>query len=100
MNLGGTDYVVPPLSLGALFEFQKRIQCLDEMPEPERQALVIEITLRALKRNYPTLTREEVLEMVDVANLWDVFAAVMDVSGLQRKELDQGNLLPPANPGA
>ncbi|ENT1749659.1 hypothetical protein CAA71_002200, partial [Neisseria gonorrhoeae] len=40
----------------------------------------------ALKRNYPDLTREEAADLIDIGNMNEVFAAVMDVSGLKRRE--------------
>lgn len=47
---------------------------------------VIDCAHAALKRNYPDLTREEAADLIDIGNMNEVFAAVMDVSGLKRRE--------------
>ncbi|STZ77345.1 phage associated protein [Bergeriella denitrificans] len=86
MNLNGQEYVVPPLSLGVLDQIKDRIGNFDKAPFAEQVELTISVAHAALKRNYPDLTREEVGDMLDVANMMEVFGAVMDVSGLKRKE--------------
>lgn len=93
LNLGGTDYIVPPLSLGALEELQERIQAFDGTLAAA--GTVVDCAHRALRRNYPDLTRDQVADMIDVGDFQDVMEAVMDVGGLKRKELEK-NVQPPA----
>jgi hypothetical protein len=80
------DLVIPPLSLGALEQLQERIKAFDgDALKVENVAVVIDAATAALKRNYSDMTREAVGELVDVGNMFEVFQACMDVSGMVRK---------------
>lgn len=88
MELGdGQKYVIPPLTLGALEDLQERIENVGGL-DKESVAAMIDVTLAALKRNYPDMTRETVRELVDVATMGDVFEACMDASGLKRRAIE------------
>ncbi|HEY5581351.1 MAG TPA: hypothetical protein VIK56_09335 [Rhodoferax sp.] len=95
LELGGEEFVVPPLPLGALESLQDRITGFTGGLDKGSVATVIDCLHASLKRNYPSFTREEVANLVDVANMGDVMQAVMDVSGMRRKQLEAeaaGNL--------
>lgn len=77
-DIGGTVYTVPPLSLGAVERFQDRLAA-------PTGSDIIDITLAALKRNYPDLTRDELAEQIDVENVQRVIEAVMQISNLVPK---------------
>jgi hypothetical protein len=97
LNLGGMDYVVPPLSLGALEVLQSRIEAFDGSMNKESVATVIDCLHAALRRNYPDITREVVADMVDVANFGQVMNAVMNASGMGLKAADPGNPQAPSS---
>ncbi|HFC8542720.1 TPA: hypothetical protein ACFP4Q_000834 [Neisseria weaveri] len=85
VNLGGTDYVIPPLSLGALEQLQDKIGGIQgdgNVNDVKQVSTVIDCAHAALKRNYPDMTREEVADLIDLSNMQDVFRAVMNVSGM------------------
>ena len=87
VELNGANYVIPPIALGALEQLQSRIGEFDGNVQDAKQiSTVIDCAHAALKRNYPEMTREEVDDLIDIGNMGEVFAAVMDVSGLKRKE--------------
>lgn len=89
--LSGDTYIVPPIALGALEQLQERIASFTgDVTDLKQVATVIDAAHSALKRNYPELSRDQVADMVDVANMAEVFEAVMDVSGLKRKASEQG----------
>lgn len=91
VELGGVEHIVPPLSLGALEQLQDRISTVNgDITDSKQVATVIDAAFSSLKRNYPSMTRDEVAEMIDVGNMAEVFEAVMDVSGLKRKALEAG----------
>jgi hypothetical protein len=90
IDLGGADYVVPPLSIGALERLQDRLNTFQGGMDKEAVALMVDVAEAALKRNYPDITRDIIVEIMDVSNMEDIFAAVMDVSGLKRKAIDAG----------
>ncbi len=83
------EWIIPPLSLGALELLQERIGKLEAgSVDPENIRTIVDATHAALVRNYPALTREEVASEIDLGNMMDVIAAVMDVSGVRRKALE------------
>lgn len=88
--LGGVEYVIPPISLGALQQLHGRITQFSDQVDAESINTVIDVTHAALKRNYPDITLEEVKELVDVGNMFELFEAVMDVSGMKRKAIEAG----------
>lgn len=89
IELGGTTYIVPPLSLGAIEQLQERISSFSgDLADLSQVGLVIDVAHSALRRNYPEMTREHVAEIVDLGDMGDVFTAVMAVSGLVKKAED------------
>lgn len=87
VELNGTNYVIPPIALGALEQLQERIGTFDGNVQDAKQiSTVIDCAHAAMRRNYPDMTREEVADLIDIGNMNEVFTAVMDVSGLKRKE--------------
>lgn len=97
LELGGVNFVVPPLPLGALELLQERIEVFTGGLDKGSVATVIDCLHASLKRNYPETTREVAAELVDVGNMGDVMQAVMDVSGMNRKKIEAaaaGNLQP------
>lgn len=98
LALGGEEYIVPPISLGALEQMQDAIgNFTGDVMDKKQVASVIDATHASLKRNYPDMMREQVADLVDVANMAEVFEAVMDVSGIKRKGIEAGEV-PPGNP--
>lgn len=98
----GATYLVPPLTLGKLQALQGRLLALDrlEAMSMETVSTVVEVTYLALVRNYPAITREEVAELIDVGNMGDVFAAVIDVCGMKRRAQQAAAGGEPGNPAA
>lgn len=94
-ELGGTNYIVPPLSLGAIEEFESRIAEFERLPVIDQVRFVVDLAHRALSRNYPELKRHELAELIDMHNAFQLFAAILQESGLVRVEGD-----PDPNPRA
>ncbi len=89
VDLAGTVYVIPPLSLGALEAMQDGLSSVNTAAlDRESTRTILDAAHAALKRNYPDLSREDVGNMIDVGNMGEVFEAIMDVSGLKRKALE------------
>lgn len=90
VEIGGVVRVVPPLNFRALIDLQDRFK--DFKPgsiDASSVGIVLECAFRALKRNYPDITMEELEEHLDVGNMMDVMEAVVDVSGLKRKKREE-----------
>lgn len=95
MKLGGADYIVPPLNLGALELYEERIEEFQRGTEGlAGLSIVVDVTLAALKRNYPNITREMVASGIDLADAASVFRSVMEISGITRDfKRDLGKLM-------
>lgn len=89
--LGGTEYTVPPLTLGSLEKLQEKLKDFrNGSLDTKSIGTVIDATHAALSRNYPEITRQETADMIDLSDMVDVMAAVMDVAGIKRKEQEAG----------
>ena len=99
LTLGdGKQYVVAPLSLGALEDYGEQIKSFNpgEIFEPGTIALIIDISFASLKRNYPNITRDEVRDLVDIDTAPRIFEACMAVSGALPKDAPSGEAKAPA----
>lgn len=94
--LAGQPYIVPPLTLGALEDLQDGLESFTGGIDLKSIKTVIDALHAALLRNYPDMTRDQVRNMVGLENMDEVMQAVMDVSGLRRKELEAGEPAPAA----
>lgn len=90
VRLGGENYTVPPLALGALRRLLPTINAIQAeasagtMSEAAIDG-VIDVAFAALSRNYPDLTREAVADLVDISTMNEVIEAVVSESGLVPK---------------
>lgn len=91
VEMDGKTMVVPPLSLGAMEQMQARLEAFEGGTDPQSIRTVIDATHEAMKRNYPEITREFIAENLDLGNMEDFMRAVMDVSGMNRKALEDAN---------
>lgn len=95
VELGGTVYIVPPLSLGALEQLQDALSAFTgDIRDPKQIGTIIEAAHSALRRNYPDITRAEVADLLGLENMMEIMSAVMDVSGLKRREAESGEATP------
>lgn len=86
LTMGGTEYEVPPLNFRALETLQPSIQqmgALNGFISKEQMAVIADVVLAALQRNYPEMTRERVMDMLDLGNMAAVFKAIMGASGFE-----------------
>lgn len=89
VELGGHTLVVPPLALGDLESLQEKIAGFKgDVTDLGQVSACIDVAHRAISRNYPEVTRADVAAWIDVANMNEVFEAVMDVSALKRIRLE------------
>lgn len=88
LELGGETFECPPLTLGDLELLQDRLEAFGASQAPfdrESVRVTIDATLAALQRNYPELTRERLVRLLDVGNMQRAMLAVMGVSGLTER---------------
>lgn len=89
VRMGGADYVVPALTLRQLKKLKDKLGALRQISplaasEGQLEPLV-DVIHAALSRNYPDLTREEMEDLIDLGNIGQLVAAVVNVSGLVPK---------------
>lgn len=84
ISLGGTVYIVPPLSTGAMRRMQDEIDSLGQSGSaPEEQIRTTKIAHAAMIRNYPQLTLDELEELVDAGNIKQLLGAVFGQSAVE-----------------
>lgn len=94
VTLNGVVYTVAPLAFRQLRELQPKIEGLGDIRTGmsiEKLDDVIDIVHAALSRNHPEITRDAVLDMVDMGNMPAIMAAVTGVSGLVQGEATAGS---------
>jgi hypothetical protein len=89
VNLGGRDFVVPPLNLRALRILGPRFAELSQnavagVIGPDQIDTMIEVVHAAMVRNYPEITKEELEDLLDMGNIARVFQAVAAQSGMKQ----------------
>lgn len=97
IKMGEAEYVVPPLTLGAVRRLMPKIEQMTGSLKAmtvtdETMQAVVEVVLASLKRNYPDMTAEVLEELIDVSNMSLVVSAVLGVSGFVRKEGASGEM--------
>lgn len=81
---GGKVMVIPPLALGDLEQLLDPINdVMNGVMDKKAIGTVIDAAHAALRRNYPTIERAEVGNLIDLCNMQDVLEAVMNASGMQ-----------------
>jgi hypothetical protein len=90
INLGGDEYIVPPLNFRQL---EKHSKLLDDLPDvlaagdvKKQWQIILTLALAALSRNYPDLTLEKLKDIIDLGNLAALTEAVMGQAGFKATE--------------
>lgn len=94
VDFSGVKLVVAPLNFAFLEDNGDRLKNLTlDTSDPTQVSFVVDALVSSLLRNYPETDRNYVRNIVDLGNLNDVMAALMDVSGLKRKAIEAGERL-------
>lgn len=89
INFGTEQYRVPALAFRSIQDLQDRIASMagaEGVPTAAQMDTVLDVVHAAMRRNYPSLSREEIADMVDLENYQEVLSAVLNMSGFQAKE--------------
>jgi hypothetical protein len=91
IRMGGQEWTVPPLTLGQMKRLAPKLALLAQAGAPsamtaEQIDAIAETVAVALSRNYPEMTSENVLDLLDGGNTVAVYAAVLTGSGLRLGE--------------
>lgn len=99
VSMGDKEYKVAPLNFKALRELAPMIGTLrdvrdGELPNPEQMDTLAKLAHAALRRNYPSITEDDVADLLDFGNFTNVLKAVMGVPSI--KEKPPGEAMPQA----
>lgn len=101
VNLGGTDYIVPPLNLRTFFQFEEQVGVL-QSPGAHSIAdyakAASAVLLAVIQRNYPDLTAEQFADMVDFTSLSPMVQAMFGQSGFTGRPLAANPATPSESP--
>lgn len=89
VRFGDEEFKVPALGLlgvQELIEDIPKLQGITGVPTREQMNMVAVITQKAMRRNYPNLSVDDVSDMLDMSNFADVLNSVMSVSGFVRAQ--------------
>lgn len=85
--LGTREYIVPSLSVR---QYREHRELLSKPIEAKTDSEVLDVFDRylpligvALRRNYPELSDDDLLDLLDLGNFREVLAAISGASGLQ-----------------
>lgn len=81
IELGGKTYIIAPLNAAAVKQYRDQIKAVFVGGLPDIE-LVSKLALASLKRNYPAITLEEVEEVLDYSNYFEVWDTMLNLSGL------------------
>ncbi len=93
VTFGLEAYRVPPLGFRAVQELAGDIESLAKMgrrPTAAQMKVVATIVQSALARNYPKITVDEVLDMLDMGNWQPCLGAVLQIAGFEKGRAETG----------
>ncbi len=92
INMGGEDWTVPPLNLRQSRELLPKITGMRALTSDEQYDIIVETITAALSRNYPDITADRVLDILDLGNKERCMSAVLGQSGSASGEATAGSL--------
>jgi hypothetical protein len=102
VSLGGTDYVVPSLTLDQVEELEAS-GAMEKVPAngmtymaiKESRVALLDVAHAALSRNYPEMKREDLRKLIDLDAVEPLVDAVMSATGLKRRLATAGEAVGP-----
>ena len=85
INLGGVELTMAPLNLDGVKSFLELQPELAKADGPEESfRITSKLLLLSLARNYPDMTEQDVLALLDTANAQEAMAVLGKLSGLKQ----------------
>jgi len=86
ITIAGKEWIIPALNFSALRRLRPQIETLSEVSlsanlSGEQIDIIISVIHSAVVRNYPDITKENIEEMITLANIRPIINAVMGISG-------------------
>jgi hypothetical protein len=82
--MDGREWIIPALSLRQFRQYYKMLLDTNVTAETFQEYLMerLPVVLGAIQRNYPELTEEQLLDMVDLRTFVSIVKAIGTVSGM------------------
>ncbi|KVN94977.1 hypothetical protein BGV56_00940 [Burkholderia ubonensis] len=94
VTLGADTYVIPPLNFRMLQDLADEIAVVNKggsfVSDANTRAAFVSVILASIQRNYPDVSHDQLLEVLDVANAQAAMFALLGVSGFERKAKANG----------
>jgi hypothetical protein len=84
------DLIVPPLNFTSLQALEAKLKAYGSATPTESMSTLADALRHALARNYRGVPEWLISQSIDLENMADLMKALMDISGLRRKALDEG----------
>jgi hypothetical protein len=84
--MDGREWIIPALSLRQFREHYETLRKTDDLAEENWKEILqtrLPIVLLAIQRNYPDMTEEQLLDMIDLNTFLTVVKAIASASGLR-----------------
>jgi hypothetical protein len=83
--MDGKEWIIPPLSLGQFRKHHDTLTNVEATPQDWQELIAsrLPIILGAVQRNYPELTEEQLLDMIDLRTYNAILGAIMHSSGMR-----------------
>jgi hypothetical protein len=85
--LGENTYVVPPLNFRLLQEYSTQLALVNQgksfLTDPDTAVAYVDVITASLQRNYPDLTRDDVLDRLDIKNAQAAILSILGISGFR-----------------
>lgn len=86
VNLGGRDFVLAPLNLDGIREFEPIQQRIGEGISDAAALfdLAADALILSLRRNYPDISKPDIVALLDMGNVWGAMETLAEVTGYRR----------------
>jgi hypothetical protein len=98
ITAGGRTFILPSLSIRMVIDHRETLESLEASGgtfAPGYLGMVIDLTLLALRRNYPNATKEEVEEFLDLGNVKDIILCITGRDPAGAEIVDPAHPSPP-----
>lgn len=95
--IGDEEYRIPPLAFAGIADLMDDVEALRNMgprPSPEQMVTVAKIVHAGIRRNYPSMTLDDVNDMLDFSNYDAILSAVLNISGFQKTAVPPSGEVP------
>lgn len=98
VTLGRDTYTIPPLNFRMLQDLSGQIAIVNKggsfVSDTATRDAFIDVIYASVYRNYPDVSREQIIDSLDVSNAQQAMLALLGVSGFEKKAKANGEGAP------